>query len=134
MALVAFTYKALIDAVTDGDTLHAEYVDWGQGRRDYGYKDKGWGLRIVGCNAREKGTPGAAEATAALAALIGALPRKLVVHTVSPDTYRGRLDVAVELDGGIDLTKWLCDNQWAAPWDGVTQPRPVPPYPRHVNA
>jgi endonuclease YncB( thermonuclease family) len=135
-----YVYWALIDRVTDGDTLHAAYIDLGLGVKWFGPTGTGVGIRLLGCNAREKGTPGAGDAHLALIEKVWSDIRLQTVDgsmwvklaTAKPDAYQGRLDAQVQLEDGTDLTEWLIDEGWAAAWDGKTQPRPVPPWPRPV--
>jgi endonuclease YncB( thermonuclease family) len=137
VTLLPYTYWAPIDRVTDADTLHAAYIDQGLGHRNYGLRGTGWGIRFLGCNAWETETEAGADAFAALRVRLGVLspaqPLWVKLHTTKPDSYVGRLDAQVELEDGTDLATWLIDNGWAAPWDGKSQPRPVPPWPRKTT-
>jgi endonuclease YncB( thermonuclease family) len=134
-----FVYWALIDRVTDGDTLHAAYIDLGLGVKWFGPTGTGVGVRLLGCNAAEKGTAAGRAARDALYDLVLASKADPWLHvddvwvklaTAKPDAYQGRLDAQVQLEDGTDLTEWLIANQHAAPWNGKDQPRPVPPWPR----
>jgi endonuclease YncB( thermonuclease family) len=129
-----YVYWALIDRVTDGDTLHAAFIDLGLGVKWYGPTGTGVGIRLLGCNAAEKGTEAGRFARLALDDFFMGgnhwQPVWAKLATAKPDAYQGRLDAQVQLEDGTDLTQWAIATGWAAPWDGKTQPRPVPPWPR----
>lgn len=136
MTLTPYVYWAKIDRVTDADTLHAEHVDLGLGVKWHGPTGSGVGIRVLGVNAAEKGTPAGAAARDALELRL-ALGTRFIgdalwvkLHTAKPDAYPGRLDAQVELEDGTDLAEWLIAEGWAAAWNGKSQPRPVPPWPR----
>jgi endonuclease YncB( thermonuclease family) len=132
-ALRPYVYWALIDRVTDGDTLHAAFIDLGLGVKWFGPTGAGIGIRILGCNAAEKNTEAGDEARNALDDRMlreGFGPWWVKLATAKPDAYPGRLDAQVQLEDGTDLAGWSIATGWAAPWDGKTQPRPVPPWPR----
>lgn len=121
----AYTYKATVVSVYDGDTFHA-IIDQGLGITN-GFP-KGILVRLNGCNARElSDKPGGPAARDNLAAM---LPAGTVVtmRSVSWDKYGGRVDAQVELPDGRDLVSVLVEEGWAAAWDGVGT-RPIPAYP-----
>jgi endonuclease YncB( thermonuclease family) len=128
-----YVYWALIDRVTDADTIHAEYIDLGLGVKWFGPSGTGVGIRLLGCNAAEKSTAAGRSAMGALEARVWVRwgePLWVKLATAKPDAYQGRLDAQVQLEDGTDLTEWLIRQGWAAPWNGKDQPRPVPPWPR----
>lgn len=122
-----FLYNATVIDWHDGDTGTFE-IDRGV------YEYARWSVRLVGCNARELAEPGGVEARDFVRSLLPPGTR-VVLATVKPDKYGGRLDAAVTflLNGTpTDLVSLLIAEQWAAPWDGRGS-APVPPWPRTVN-
>lgn len=93
-----------------------------------------WSVRLLGCAARELADPGG---TAARDWLRGLLPAgaPVVLGTVKPDKYGGRVDAAVwyeALPGAVvNLADTLIREHWAAPWDGRGA-QPKPPWPRPI--
>jgi hypothetical protein len=79
-------------------------------------------------NARELADPGGVEARDNLAFIL-TVGSVWPLVTFSWDAYANRVDADVMLPVG-SLAQWLVDQQWAAPWDGKSQPRPLPPWPR----
>lgn len=131
MAMVPYTYKGVVQSVYDADSIHIT-LDLGFGLENTGVSKKfpGVMVRLLGCNARELGTPGSTEARDAVREL---LPpgTEVLVRSVSWDKYGGRINADVELMDGTDLSHLLIRLQWVSPWDGTGE-RPVPPWPRTV--
>lgn len=130
--LAAFTYNATVLRVIDGDTIEVD-VDFG-----FYHHQTPTPVRLLGCNAWEKGTEAGKAAKANLEALLP--PGTLVLLTTAkPDKYAPRWDAGVMCwhPGGlpyrIDLVELLIAEQWAEPWNGVGK-APVPPWPRAVAA
>jgi endonuclease YncB( thermonuclease family) len=127
-----YVYNATTRRVTDADTLVLA-PDLGFGawlepstRPDAALRS----FRLLGCNTRELGQPGGAEAAAAVAEK---LPPggSTIIRSLRSDKYGGRMDAQVTLPSGRDLTAELIAEGWAAPWDGKG-PKPVPTWPRSV--
>jgi endonuclease YncB( thermonuclease family) len=132
--LIAFQYNAIVVSVHDGDTLNV-VID--RGMYEYtGSADHPLPVRLLGCNAAEKGTPGGDAATANLTAL---LPpgTAIALTTARPDKFAPRWDADVTYRGSDgryrDLVADLIAGQWVALWDGKGE-KPVPPWPRTVAA
>lgn len=128
-----YSFPGTVDRVKDGDTIEATILvsDVFHIRN---YHQRVW--RLNGCNARESGDPtgGGKAATANLRSILPVgLP--ITVHSISVDPYTdrqteaARYEASITLPGGIDLVTLLITTGWAAAWDGVTQPRPLPPWP-----
>jgi endonuclease YncB( thermonuclease family) len=120
--LPAYTYRAQVWRVIDGDTFIAD-VDLG-----FGIWIHQQSFRLLGCNAREKNDPGGREAARNLAGLIGN-GTMLTLTSVKPDKFGGRYDASVTLPDGTDLVETLIQHQWASAWDG-TGTKPLPAWPR----
>lgn len=119
----AYDYCTVL-RVVDGDTIWVE-IDHGLSMFSR------WPVRVLGCNAAERGTEGGDAATAHLTALLPAGTR-VGVLSVQWDKYGGRILGYVRLVDGQDLGALLIATQWAAPWDGRGK-APVPPWPRTVS-
>lgn len=132
-------YPATVASVHDGDTFTVDVrlpltayginrpIGFGlavAGRRLY-LRTK---VRLAGANAAELGTPGGDAAAANLTALLPA-GAPVTLSRVRVDDYGGRVDAAVELPDGRDLTMILVRDHWAAPYSG-SGAKPVPPWPR----
>jgi endonuclease YncB( thermonuclease family) len=118
----AYVYAAVVNRVIDGDTLRVS-VDLGMATWRHDVT-----VRLLGCNAAERGTPGGDAAAGNLAALLptGAA---VVLRTVKADKFGDRYDAAVTMPDGTDLVATLISTGWAAAWDGRGA-KPVPPWPR----
>jgi endonuclease YncB( thermonuclease family) len=126
----AYTYKATVRSVHDGDTIHAD-IDLGFGlTKGSDNSVPGVLLRLSGCNARELGEEGGREVRDRLLELLPT-GMEVTLRTVRPDKYGGRFDAVVELPDGRDLVSVLIDEGWVAPWDGEGE-RPVPVWPTAV--
>lgn len=114
----AYTYKATVIEIHDGDTFTAD-IDLGFDVR-IRYR-----VRLAGCNAIELKDPGGYPARAHLATLVpvGSVCEVLSVHF---DKYGGRIDAHVLADG--DVAGTMIADGYAAPWDGQG-PKPTPPWP-----
>lgn len=144
------SYQASALSVHDGDTLTASirlfrFPVWKRllkyiTDRDLGfhiYIESGWlvlhaPIRLLGCNARELAQDGGLEAAANLRALLP-VGTQVTLQTVAADKWGTRWDAAVTMPDGSDLVSGLIAQQWLAAWDG-TGPKPVPPWPRTVDA
>lgn len=133
-SLVApYTFGARIVRFRDADTVVVDV-------------DRGWDdtsrrvFRLPKCNAMDgdssvEGAEAAVEA--ALAAVNQAFPAGLFVlvsslkpgKDIQPDAYGGRWVGNVVTDAG-PLHELLIRSGWAARWDGRSQPKPVPAWPR----
>lgn len=128
------TYVREVDVVRviDGDTFLCD-VQLGF------YITARMSCRLAGINTPERGEHGWAEATAALAELLGR--GKVTVASVRADKYAGRFDAQVVVTAparhdpelGPLVDAWqvngaLVDQGVAVEWDG-TGPRPVVPWP-----
>lgn len=120
----AYRYTAVVTAVHDGDTITAD-VDLGMH-----VWVRAQSFRLLGCNARELGSPGGPEARINLAALLLAGP-PVTLTSVKPDKYGGRFGAVITLADGSDLAAKLIAEGWAAPWNGHGE-KPLPPWPREV--
>lgn len=130
--LAPFTYNAVVVRVVDGDTINV-VVD--RGMYEYsGSTDNPIPVRLLGCNAREHGTPGGDAAKANLEALLP-VGTPVVLQTARPDKFAPRWDAAVMYRGADgrfhELVDDLIAQQWAAAWDGKGE-KPLPPWPRTV--
>lgn len=121
----AYTYRALVQRVVDGDTFIAD-VDLG-----FNLWVHQQSFRLLGCNAREHDAPGGPEAVQHLTDLLSA-GTPVTLTSVKPDKFGGRYDATVTLAGGADLVQVLIQSQWAAAWDGAGT-KPLPPWPRTVD-
>jgi len=131
-------YQATIVVLHDGDTIDVSIVLWKARLRAKGDIDLGFNVhrspagiilerqsvRLYGCNAPELATPAG---KAALAFLETVLKVGDVVTLLSHgwDKYGGRIDGAVTLPDGRDLTQVMIAAGHAAPWDGQGV-KPVP--------
>lgn len=130
-------YRATVVAVHDGDTFDVDIVLWPRGRSkadaDLGFQvhrdPRGivlerQSVRLLGCNAPELATDAGKQA---LAFLCTVLKVGDVVQLVSHgwDKYGGRVDGAVTLADGRDLTAVMIASGHAAAWDGKGA-KPVP--------
>lgn len=121
---------ATVLRVVDGDTLH---LNVRLGALDLGTETLGLyaedePVRLDGCNAAAKSTPGGAAAAANLTALLP--PGTPVTATITGEyKYGGEVMVSITLADGTDLVQTLIAEQWAAPWDGRGK-QPIPPWPR----
>lgn len=129
-----YVFPAVVTRVIDGDTVVAE-ITLCSAFHETWKAERVW--RLNGCNARELHDPtgGGAAAKAHLAQLM--LPgTPVTIRSVRVDPYTdqkyesARYEASVTLPDGTDLTAALMADNWAATWNGVTQPRPLPPWPR----
>lgn len=133
----SYVFPAVITRVIDGDTVVAE-IEIADAFHEKWMAERVW--RLNGCNAREMHDP-TGGGVAAKGNLVAILPVGLpvTISSIKVDPYTdsryesARYDATVTLPGGVDLVGLLIDTQWAAPWDGKTQPRPLPPWPREVT-
>ncbi len=133
-----YRFPGVVTRVVDGDTIVAEVLVAAAFHETW-KAERVW--RLNGCNARELRDPtgGGRAAKANLEAILPiGLP--VVISSVSVDPYTSslyesaRYEATVTLSGGVDLVTLLVTTGWAAAWDGVTQPRPLPPWPRQDEA
>lgn len=123
MTALTFTYRAQLDRVVDGDTLHV--------RCDLGLRlTYAMDVRLRGCNADEKTTPsGQAATTFATSWLANNADQDgwLTVTThKNPEDPHGRWMADVtNLDGSKSLAVDLIAAGLAVVWDGHG-PKPVP--------
>ena len=123
-------YAETVVEIHDGDTIDVDLVLTKAGRqssdRDLGFNVhrnrqgvtlERQSVRLLGCNAPELATPAGKDALAFI---------ELVSH--GWDKYGGRVDGAVTLADGRDLTAVMIAAGHAAPWDG-TGPKPLPASP-----
>ena len=123
-----FVYNAKIVSVVDGDTVNV-VID--RGMYEYaGSTEKPIPVRILGINAREHDDPGGPEAKANLEQLLP-VGSPVVLKTAKPDKYAPRWDAGIETPTIADLSAYLVEQQWAAPYNG-SGPKPVPPWPRTI--
>lgn len=135
--MTEYVFPAVVERVIDGDTVVARALVASAFKEEW-YITRVW--RLNGCNARELHDPTGA-GTAAKDNLAAMLPIGLpvTISSIKVDPYTdsryesARYDATVTLPGGVDLVGLLIASQWAAPWDGKTQPRPIPPWPREVT-
>ena len=135
--MTAYEFPATITRVVDGDTVVAEILIANAFHEKW-LAERVW--RLNGCNARELHDPtgGGKAAKDNLAAMLPVgLP--VTISSIKVDPYTdsryesARYDATVTLPGGIDLVTLLIGSGWAAAWDGRTQPRPLPPWPREAT-
>lgn len=127
-----YVYRAVVDAVHDGDTLA---LDVDQGFRVWRHDGR---MRIAGISARELSMPGGPEAAVYLASL---LPTGTPVVVRSSKVDRDPADVmsfdryvvTVQLADGRDLASLLVAEGWACWWDGRTKPTPYPAWPIELS-
>lgn len=131
---MAYTFPATVDSVIDGDTIVAT-ITVAKAFHETWLAQRVW--RLNGCNARELKDPtggGKAAADNLRAILTPGLPVTLTSISVDPYTdskyESARYEATVTLPGGVDLVGLLISTGWVAAWDGKTQPRPLPPWPR----
>lgn len=129
-----YRFPGVVDRVKDGDTLVAT-IEVANVFHERHLMQRVW--RLNGCNARELNDPtgGGRAARDNLASILPVgLPVTVSSIQVDPYTDRqteaARYEATITLPGGIDLVTLLVAQHWAAPWDGLTQPRPLPPWPR----
>jgi endonuclease YncB( thermonuclease family) len=129
-----YAFPGVIDRVKDGDTFVAT-IEVANVFHERHLMQRVW--RLNGCNARESGDPtGGGKAAAANLASILVVGLPVTIHSILVDPYTdrqteaARYEASVTLPGGIDLANLLIEQGWAAPWDGKTQPRPIPTWPR----
>lgn len=132
-------YKATVVAIHDGDTIDVDIVltRIGIEKRDL---DLGFNLhrcsrgivlerqsvRLLGCNAPELATPAGKDALAFIETLVK-VGDDVTLVSHGWDKYGGRIDGAVSLADGRDLTATMIDAGHAAPWNGIgTKPVPEP--------
>jgi endonuclease YncB( thermonuclease family) len=129
-----YTFPGVVVRVKDGDTLVAR-VTVAEVFHETWEQTRVW--RLNGCNARESRDPtgGGKAATENLTRLLP--PGSLItVHSIKVDPYTddqteaARYEASVTLADGTDLVEKLIREGWAAPWNGISQPRPLPPWPR----
>lgn len=118
---------AAVASVYDGDTIHVHLPLGTKPVLGVDLWAHDVSLRIDGCNARELADPGGKEARDNLRDLLPAGMRIRV--SLGRDKYGDRRGANVTLPDGRDLATVLCEEMWAAPWDGRGA-RPVPPWPR----
>jgi len=132
-------YSATVVGIHDGDTISVDIVLAPVGRlhavadRDLGFlvhrTHQGivlerQSVRLFGCNAPELATPAGKVALAFIESLVKVGDQvKLLSH--GWDKYGGRIDGAVTLADGRDLSKAMIDGGHAVYWDGVGA-KPVP--------
>lgn len=114
--------NATINRVVDGDTVE---IDVAIG---FGVTYRG-SFRILGINARELHEPGGQEAKANLVALLP-VGSTIQLGSVKNDKF-SRYDALLSNTAIGDVSTYLINTGWAAPWDG-NGPRPTPPWPRPV--
>lgn len=136
MSSPAYVFPAVIDEIIDGDTIVAT-ATVAKAFHETWLAQRPW--RLNGCNAREKNDP-TGGGMAAKAHLIALLPvgTPVTLTSIKVDPYTdsryesARYEATVTLPDGTDLVTLLIAEQWAAAWNGVSQPRPLPPWPRTV--
>jgi len=132
-------YTATVDGIHDGDTLTVDVLLAPVGKlnavsdRDLGFHVhrthqgiviERQSVRLFGCNAPELATPAGKAALAYIETLVKVGDQvKLLSHGV--DKYGGRIDGAVTLADGRDLSKAMIAAGHAVFWDG-TGVKPVP--------
>ena len=133
-------YAATVVEIHDGDTIDVDLVLTKAGRqssdRDLGFNVhrnrqgvtlERQSVRLLGCNAPELATPAGKDALAFIETVLKVGDTvTLVSH--GWDKYGGRVDGAVTLADGRDLTAVMIAAGHAAPWDG-TGPKPLPASP-----
>lgn len=117
-----YVYNAVVERVVDGDTIVVT-VDWGFRRRDVNTP-----IRLSGINAREVKDPGGHEAKSHLEKLLP-VGTEIVLETAKPDMYNPRWVANVMTDFTNDLSTYLIEEEWAAPYFGFGV-KAVPPWPR----
>ena len=129
-----YRFPGTISRVIDGDTVVARILLAAAFKEEW-WAERVW--RLNGCNARELRDPtGGGKAARDNLASILPVGLPVTVSSIKVDPYTSalyesaRYEATVTLPGGVDLVALLVQQSWAAPWDGVTQPRPLPPWPR----
>lgn len=124
-------HQAVVTRVKDGDTFCAD-ITVGHlqlAGQSFDLITRDHPVRLLGCNAAAKSTPGGA---AAAAYVEGILTPGLTVTLTKADDYKygnqGEIVAAVTLPDGTDLVSMLIAKNWVAPWDG-RGPQPVPTGP-----
>lgn len=125
-----YTFGARIVRFRDADTVVLD-VDHG---RDITLRSQVY--RLPGCNSWDEEQQPEAAAAAEEAVARAFQPGRLVLVSslkpgkdIAPDAYGGRWVGKVTTEAG-DLSELLIQCGWAAPWNGRTQPKPVPVWPR----
>jgi endonuclease YncB( thermonuclease family) len=117
-------FVGVVRRVVDGDTIH---VDIDRGMKEWLVD---FPMRLNGCNAAERSTPGGIAAKANLETIL--LPGLWITLLAIKDyKYGGEYVADVYLADGTNLVQMLIDQQWLAPWSGDGK-SPVPPWPRTV--
>lgn len=116
MTPAPFVYNATVLEVVDGDTFICR-AD--RGMRDYSV----WSIRILGINCAPRDTDAGQGAKRYLEYLLP-VGEPVLLYTVKPDKFGGRLLARVEFDGG-DLATRMLRSEWALPWNG-RGPAPIP--------
>lgn len=105
----------------DGDTCHVSVVDPLLGVPVI------LAVRLLGINANELSDPGGPEARDALRSLLP-LGTVVTLRAVRPDKYAGRILAHLTTAAGVDVSAWMIEHGYAAPWNGVGA-RPTVPWP-----
>lgn len=129
-----YSFSGIIDEIVDGDSVIATVIV-AEAFHEQWRVQRSW--RLNGCNARELRDPtgGGRAARDNLATILPA-GTPVTIHSIKVDPYTdskyesARYEASITLPDGTDLVTQLIAHQWAAPWDGTTQPRPEPPWPR----
>ncbi len=129
-----YSFPGVVDRIIDGDTLVATVLLCDAFKQRL-TAQRVW--RLNGCNARESRDPtgGGKAATEHLRALLP-VGTPVTVHSIRVDPYTdnateaARYEASITLGDGTDLVTLLIAEDWAAAWNGLTQPRPLPPWPR----
>lgn len=111
-----YTYRAVLLAVTDGDTLRL--------RIDVGFRV--WvetPVRLLGLNAPEHNTPAGKSATAWVIDWMAQHPDLVVTTLADPEKYGRWLATVTDESDGTDLNAALIASGHALAWDGKG-PRP----------
>jgi endonuclease YncB( thermonuclease family) len=131
-------YKATVVEIHDGDTFDVDIVlvakqaalksdrDLGFNvhRQPEGVVLENQSVRLYGCNAAELSTPAGKTALAFLQTVLH-VGDVVTVLSYGWDKYGGRIDGAVTLADGRDLTAVMVAANQAAAWDGQGA-KPVP--------
>lgn len=110
----AYSYRAVVVRVIDGDTVVAD-LDLG-----LGVWLRGYSYRVAGVDAPELHGANAKAGELAKGFLAGLLPPGTVVQasTVKADKYGGRYDAHLALEDGRDVGQVLLEAGMAVPYDG----------------
>lgn len=135
--MTGYEFPATITRVIDGDSIVAEVLI-ANAFHERWLAERVW--RLNGCNARELHDPtGGGRAAKDNLTTILPVGLPVTISSIKVDPYTdsryesARYDATVTLPGGVDLVGLLIASGWAAAWDGRTQPRPLPPWPREVT-